>query len=115
MRQPTCRGTNPTSCAVELNDLANNIGEWLRASGPQADIVMSTRIRLARNLAEFPFITRASEPDRAEIERLLRERVLRVQEATGELLYVNVSDLDRLDRQFLVERQLISREHAESQ
>src|SRR5204863_7658216 len=76
---------------------------------------MSTRIRLARNLAEFPFITRASESDRAEIERLLRERVLRVQEATGELLYVNVSDLDQLDRQFLVERQLISREHAESQ
>ena len=100
---------------MELNDLTNTIGEWLRGSGPQADIVMSTRIRLARNLAEFPFITRASDQDRGDIERIMRERVLHVRESTGELLYVNVSDLDRLDRQFLVERQLISREHAESQ
>ena len=100
---------------MELNDLTNTIGEWLRGSGPQADIVMSTRIRLARNLAEFPFITRASDQDRADIERILRERVLHIRESTGGLLYVNVSDLDRLDRQFLVERQLISREHAESQ
>ncbi len=100
---------------MELNDLTNTIGEWLRGSGPQADIVMSTRIRLARNLAEFPFITRASDQDRADIERILRERVLQIHESTGELLYVNVTDLDRLDRQFLVERQLISREHAESQ
>jgi protein arginine kinase len=100
---------------VELNDLTNTIGEWLRGSGPQADIVMSTRIRLARNLAEFPFISRASEQDRNDIEKLLRDRVMRIRESSGELLYVNVSDLDRLDRQFLVERQLISREHAEAQ
>jgi protein arginine kinase len=109
------RPKNLKSRAVELNDLTNSIGEWLRASGPQADIVMSTRIRLARNLAEYPFITRASDQDRADIERVLRDRVLKIHEETGELLYVNVSDLDRIDRQFLVERQLISREHAESQ
>jgi protein arginine kinase len=100
---------------VILNDLTNSIGEWLRGSGPQADIVMSTRIRLARNLAEFPFISRASDQDRGDIERILRDRVLRIREQSGELIYVNVSDLDKLDRQFLVERQLISREHAESQ
>jgi protein arginine kinase len=100
---------------VELNDLTNTIGEWLRGSGPQADIVMSTRIRLARNLAEFPFISRASEQDRADIDRILRDRVLKIRESSGELSYVNVSDLDRIDRQFLVERQLISREHAEAQ
>ncbi len=99
---------------MELNDLTNSIGEWLRGNGPQADIVMSTRIRLARNLAEFPFITKASDQDRGEIERILRDRVLKIRQQTGELLYVNVSDLDRLDRQFLVERQLISREHAEA-
>lgn len=102
------------TAAVELNELALSIGEWLRGSGPESDIVMSSRIRLARNLADFPFISRASEQDRTEIERLLRERVLRIQES-GDLQYINVSELDGVDRQFLVERQLISREHADSQ
>ncbi|HEY2760513.1 MAG TPA: protein arginine kinase [Pirellulales bacterium] len=100
---------------MELNELTNTIGEWLRGSGPQADIVMSTRIRLARNLAEFPFISRASDQDRADIEKLLRERVLKLHEESGAFQYLNVKDLDQLDRQFLVERQLISREHAEAQ
>jgi protein arginine kinase len=99
---------------VELNDLTNTIGEWLRASGPQADIVMSTRIRLARNLADFPFVTKASEQDRADIERLLREKLLHIKATSDEFMYVNVGDLDKIDRQFLVERQLISREHAEA-
>src|ERR1700674_3002656 len=75
---------------------------------------MSSPIRLARNLAEFPFISRASEQDRAEIERILRERVLQIQAADA-MQYFNVNELDGIDRQFLVERQLISREHAESQ
>ncbi len=98
---------------MELNDLTNTIGEWLRASGPQADIVMSTRIRLARNLADYPFVTKASEQDRADIERTLREKLLHIQASSNEFMYVNVGDLDKVDRQFLVERQLISREHAE--
>ena len=67
-----------------------------------------------RNLAEFPFISRASQNDRVEIEAILRDRILQVQES-GELEYVNVNDLKVIDRQFLVERQLISREHAESE
>jgi protein arginine kinase len=99
---------------VDLNDLTQTIGEWLRGSGPESDIVMSSRVRLARNLAEFPFISRATPHDRGEIERLLREKVLGLQ-ASGELLYLNVNELEGIDRQFLVERQLISREHAESE
>lgn len=99
---------------MELNDLTPRCGEWLKGSGPESDIVISSRIRLARNLAEYPFISRASEQDREQIEQTLREQVLHVAEQTGELLYVNVNDLLGLDRQFLVERQLISREHADS-
>lgn len=106
---------------MELNDLTSRIGEWLRASGPESDIVMSSRIRLARNLAEFPFISRASDQDRADIERTLRtavsqlndERLKKIQIA-DRLEYINVNELEGIDRQFLVERQLISREHAES-
>jgi protein arginine kinase len=99
---------------VELDDLARTSGEWLRGSGPESDIVISSRIRLARNLAEFPFISRAAPTDRAEIERMLRERVMRSPGA-AELMYFDVNRLEGIDRQFLVERQLISREHAEAE
>jgi len=94
--------------------LTTSSGEWLRGSGPEADIVISSRIRLARNLADFPFISRATAQDRTRIERILHERTLAVAAET-DLLYVNVSQLEKVDRQFLVERHLISREHAEGQ
>jgi protein arginine kinase len=99
---------------VKLEDLAGQSGEWLRGSGPESDIVISSRIRLARNLAEFPFIRKCTESDRSQIERALRERIAQVEEWRG-LSYINVASLEEIDRQFLVERQLISREHSESE
>jgi protein arginine kinase len=99
---------------VELDELARTSGEWLRGTGPESDIVISSRIRLARNLADFPFISRANASDRAEIERTLRSKVIRIQ-VEDELQYVDVNKLPGIDRQFLVERQLISREHADSE
>ncbi|HEU4456191.1 MAG TPA: hypothetical protein VFR81_24210, partial [Longimicrobium sp.] len=45
---------------------------WLRADGPHADVVLSTRIRLARNLQGYRFGHRADAADRAEVLRLAR-------------------------------------------
>ncbi len=98
---------------MPFDELVDTSGEWLRGSGPESDIVISTRIRLARNLANFPFISRAEEGDRAEIERAIREAVLE-SGAVDKLSYTDVESLPEIDRQLLVERQLISREHAES-
>ena len=53
---------------LNLEELAQTSGEWLRGSGPESDIVISSRIRLARNLADFPFITRAT-PSRPRRDR----------------------------------------------
>jgi protein arginine kinase len=99
---------------VNLDDLTRNSGEWLRGAGPESDIVISSRIRLARNLADFPFISRATDQDRVQIEAALKDSIFSIQEAS-ELLYVDVEELEGVDRQFLVERQLISREHAEGE
>jgi len=99
---------------VKLEDLAEQCGEWLRGSGPESDIVISSRIRLARNLAEYPFVRKCTDQDRAQIERTLRERINTVSEWSA-LTYLDVDALEEVDRQFLVERQLISREHSESQ
>lgn len=97
-----------------LDELAGRCGPWLVGSGPQADIVVSTRIRLARNLAQFPFMRRCTVQDRASIESLIRER-LSALEGSGELVYIDVDKLSPVDRQFLIERQLISRELAEGE
>ena len=99
--------------AVKLEDLTDSSGEWLRGSGPESDIVISSRIRLARNLADYPFIRKATDHDRTAIEDAIRGRAL-VDKKLEEVLYLNVGELETVDRQFLVERQLISREHAES-
>ncbi len=96
---------------MNLDSLTHTSGEWLRATGPESDIVISSRIRLARNLAAFPFTNRSSAYQKAEIETLLRERIAKL-EVDPRLDYVNLPGLSPLDRQFLVERQLVSRELA---
>jgi protein arginine kinase len=98
---------------LNFEALARTSGEWLKGSGPESDIVISSRIRLARNLASYPFASRATESDRAHVASLLRERIMAIHDS-GDLAYVDVERLQGLDRQFLVERQLISREHADS-
>ena len=80
---------------------------------PQSDIVISSRIRLARNLADYPFISRASAQDRSRIQAQLQTAVPGLANQ-DDLLYINVEELAAVDRQFLVERQLISRELAEA-
>ena len=98
---------------VEINELVERCGEWLRGSGPQSDIVISSRVRLARNLADFPFIRRCDDRDRTTIEDQFRKAIAEETELHAPL-YLNIEKLSTLDRQFLVERQLISRELADS-
>jgi len=96
---------------MNLNALTNRLGEWLRGTGPESDVVVSTRIRLARNLSGAPFTTRASPHQKAETEARVREAIASL-DTSSPLGYVNVAGLAAIDRQFLVERQLISRELA---
>ena len=88
------------------------IGEWLSGPGPESDIVMSTRIRLARNVAGFPFLTRIEEGKRSELERTIRERLERTELGEDPIGYWNLTQALELERQCLVERHLISRDHA---
>jgi protein arginine kinase len=96
---------------MNFNSLTNRLGEWLRGTGPESDVVVSTRIRLARNLAGATFTTRATPHQKAETEARAREALAGL-DLAAPLAYVNVAGLAAIDRQFLVERQLISRELA---
>ena len=52
---------------MKLISLAQGLGRWLDGSGPSSDIVLSTRVRLARNLKEVPFTHRAREEQMAMV------------------------------------------------
>src|SRR5581483_5157708 len=96
---------------MKLSDLTSQAGEWLRGSGPMNEIVISSRIRLARNISGFPFLTKCTRHQRQALERKLRDTVLNSGAATT-MLYVDMEDAPEVDRQLLVERHLISKPHA---
>jgi len=95
-----------------LDAVARQAGEWLRGVGPQHEIVISTRIRLARNIKDFVFLSRADADTRAEIADTIQSAIRRGN-GLKDLVHVDVEKLDEIDRALLVERHLISRQHAE--
>src|SRR5882672_1127086 len=96
---------------MTIDDLIQQSGEWLKGTGPDSDVVISSRIRLARNLSRFPFMTMATPEVRGEIQTFVRRRL---EEALGarKVQYFAFTKLSPIDRQLLFERHLVSREHA---
>src|SRR5215469_7356893 len=82
-----------------------------RRKGPHDRIVMSSRVRLARNVKDAAFPGWAKKPERIRILELIRpaiEGLPEMKDAFSETM----DSLSTLDKQILVERHLISREHA---
>lgn len=97
---------------MKLSNLIYSGGQWLSDSGPLHDVVVSSRVRLARNLAGMPFFPKCSQEQRAEIQERLRNEILSAN-IVPEMFYVDLSEASDLHRRFLVERHLISRQHAQ--
>ncbi|MBU1895156.1 MAG: ATP--guanido phosphotransferase, partial [Candidatus Omnitrophica bacterium] len=95
---------------MKLNDFLCKKSEWLKASGPKSNVAISTRARVARNVAGHLYFNRA---DNTERKRTLQTLVSAVKKTKmlKKSLYLPINDLSKLDRNFLVERQLMSREH----
>ena len=90
-----------------------NVGHWLKEKGPDADIVYSSRIRLARNLKGFPFSSHCTEQQLRDIISLTKScanRCSRLKDST----YYGFKQTTMINRQFLMERFLISRDLAKS-
>ncbi|MCA9036852.1 MAG: protein arginine kinase [Planctomycetaceae bacterium] len=92
-----------------LTELSRTSGEWLRGDGPESDIVISCRVRLARNIAGFPFINRMSPDARNQVVELVRG-IAKTSPDGQPMRFLNVETMSTLDCQLLMERQLISRE-----
>jgi len=96
---------------MKLTDLSNDLNEWFSDKGPRSDIVISSRIRLARNLAGFKFLSKCTDEEKQIILDKIKE-VLMSLNIGDETIYIRIHRASKLDRNFLVERHLISRNHA---
>lgn len=98
---------------MKLTELAQQFGDWLNSEAPSAGIVISSRIRLARNLAGYPFLSRCDHQQKLEIQQFLHGQIDSL-ETPEKLRYIDIDEAEELDRQLLVERHLISRQHAQA-
>ncbi|MFH0855550.1 MAG: protein arginine kinase [Candidatus Omnitrophota bacterium] len=96
---------------MQLNELLKHSSEWLKGTGPNSDIVISSRIRLARNLDKARFPHWSNKAQGEATLNSVKEGISRVDYLKRTTLF-NLTEIDNIDKQFLVERHLMSLEHA---
>jgi len=85
--------------------------EWLRGDGAESDVVVSSRVRMARNIAGYPFLTRSSPEERKQAMEACRATLLESGLAP-QMMWIDLAESSVMDRSLLVERHLISKQHA---
>src|ERR687883_2133036 len=96
---------------LDLSLLPDGGVGWLDASGKHADIVLSTRIRLARNVEGYAFTSRARDGERLRMLAQVREAVADTPSLASSLLF-RMDEMGPVDRLLLHERHLVSKELA---
>jgi protein arginine kinase len=93
----------------DSNELVGKPGAWLDASGDENEIVLSSRVRIARNLHGHRFTHNC---DNAELDAILRKSLdaARRTRAFVRSRYIPMGEISTLDRQLLAERHLVSRD-----
>jgi protein arginine kinase len=98
---------------IDLSLLPEGGIGWLDASGPTSHLVLSTRIRLARNVAAHRFAARMDTRERQAVLQAVLDGAGRTG-TLGQAVALRIDTLDDWDRRLLLERHLISRELAGS-
>ena len=96
---------------MTIDDLLRQDSEWLKGTGPRSEIVMSSRTRLARNIEKIPFSNRANRQQLEDILAQVTDAIMSTDAMKGGTFF-RIQDLNEIDRLFLVERHLMSPEHA---
>ena len=96
---------------IDLSLLPDGGVGWLDASGRHADVVLSTRVRLARNLEGFAFTGRARDGERLRVLAQVDAAVREAPSLAGSLT-LRVDEMPVPDRLLLHERHLVSKELA---
>ena len=85
------------------------MANWYLQNGKDSDVVISSRVRLARNLADFPFKDKAKQEDLEQILKKIKEIVPSI--GYG-LKYIELRNIDNITKLTLIENHLISPEFA---
>ncbi|MFD2445265.1 protein arginine kinase [Bacillus sp. CGMCC 1.16607] len=90
------------------------ISSWMSAEGPNSDIVLSSRVRLARNLQDYKFPTLSNNEEASAIIQTMDEMVTRNDfSQIGPIEMLKMNELQPLHKRVLVEKHLISPHLAE--
>ena len=86
--------------------------KWYEQNGSEGDVVISTRIRLARNLRQFPFPSSMSDTQKQQANELIRAAVEDMSGQIGGLSYTDMTTVSQREALSMMERHLISPEFA---
>ena len=90
------------------------MSKWYIEKGPQSDVVASCRVRLARNFSNYPFPSRMDTPQSTEV--IKRVKKVLIDDTSGkDFMFVDIQDLDPINKQALMEKHLISPNLLESE
>ena len=85
--------------------------KWYEKAGSCSDVVCSTRVRLARNLRQFPFPTRATDKQREAVEEKVKEALLSGNSILSrEFRFIPLESASEEEAVSLVERHIVSPE-----
>lgn len=91
--------------------MADTLKKWYEKAGKESDVVVSTRVRLARNLAAYPFPGRMTPDQKAEVENRVRDAILNSNSAIASAFrFLPMDEMTREQAVSLVERHIVSPE-----
>ncbi len=96
-----------TPYSKTIDDLLWNFGGWLTDEDTYSDIIISSRIRLARNIEGYSFPNRASKEVLVEILEKVKEVCLQCK-SLRDAIHIEVDQLTEWEKKFFVERRLAS-------
>ena len=96
---------------MKVGELLNQRSAWLAPGGDESGVVVSSRIRLARNLQNVAFPGWAGEDECERVWQRLRDALARIP-SLQPCFAVGMGELDDIEKSILFERHLISQEEA---
>jgi len=93
----------------------NPYSPWMNGSGMDGDVVLSSRVRLARNFSNIPFPNRANLAQLSEVKVMMQEILPELEDITDKPYQcLPIDELTNLERKVLIEKHLISNNHIEN-
>ncbi|MFC4765980.1 protein arginine kinase [Effusibacillus consociatus] len=94
---------------MSIHEFLNTSPTWMKEDGPESDIVISTRIRIARNLARYPFPVLLTDSDAEAIVEEVRKALSSPEmQRIGKFELFRSRELSDVERQVFVEKHIIS-------